>query len=191
VLVCGRCGHGLTASQTSNGRRVYRCKPEEGDGARCGNLNVSAEPAERAVRAMVLDALAGPGLAAAAAAVDDAGQAEAVAALDEVAARKAGAAGMFADRLIGRSEYLVMRERLDAAERDAADRLHAASRGSKAVLDGLDDVETLAERWDAEDVDDGWRRSLVDLLVEGIVVRPTGARRQVFDPARLAPTWRA
>lgn len=188
ILVCGRCGHGLTASQTDKSRRIYRCKPEPGDSSRCGNLNVSAEPAEAAVRAMVLDALAGPGLDAAAAAVDDAETADALARLEELSARKAEAARMFADGLIGRSEYLPMRDRIETQVAEVSETI-AAPQPADGLIDRLRNTDDLPALWDGSD--DRWRRQVLGLLIESIVVAPVGPRRQRFDPARLAPVWRA
>ena len=188
ILVCGRCGHGLTASQTDRSRRIYRCKPEPGESARCGNLNVSAEPAEAAVKAMVLDALAGPGLAAAVDAHAEVDDAKVIAELDELAARKAEAATMFADGLVGRSDYLTMRNRIEEQTREVSARLEAPARGS-TLVDELRGSDDLAARWEA--ADDPWRRAVVELLVDRIEVAPAGARVRDFDPARLVPTWRA
>lgn len=187
ILVCGRCGTGLTASQTDNARRIYRCKPEPGEGT-CGNLSLSAEPAEAAVRDMVLDALAGRALAAAVAADTDEQHADAIAALDELADRKREAAEMFATGDIGRSEWEAVRSKIEE-QSEAVSATLAAPAPADGLVDELADADDLAALWDGAD-DDQWRRQVVQLLVDRIVVHPAAIRQRTFDPARLEPMWK-
>ncbi len=188
LLVCGKCGSGLVHGTTDKRRRIYYCKRQPGEPNRCGRLSVSAVPTEDAVRAMALDALAGPGLAAAVHAHDQIDDARTIAELDDLAARKADAAGMFADGLIGRGEYLSMRDRIEEQVREVSGRLSAPVTDT-SMLDDLRGADDLTARWEA--ADDGWRRALLGLLLDRIEVTPVGARTQRFDPARLVPSWKA
>ena len=186
ILHCGRCGYGLTGSQSEKARRLYRCKPEPGESERCGNLSVSAIPCEAAVRDMVLHALEGPGLAEAATSMQADGYEDAVAELDALAERKREAAGMFADGLVDRAEYLAMRDRLESQMAELSANLAAPEAdGMVAELRGID----VAAKWDDEATDDAWRRKVVGALIERIEVKPVGARTRDFDPGRLDPRW--
>lgn len=192
LLVCGRegCGAGLVHGTTSAARRIYYCKRAPGEPSRCGRLSVSAEPAEQAVREMILHRLSGPGLAAALDAHGGAEQAEVLAELDDVRARLTDAAKMYGKREISKPEFEAMRAPLLAAQREAGDRLEVASVDTSPLAD-LADVAELEARWDDPDEPDTWRRAVLDLLLERVEVRVVGARKQRFDPARLVPHWRA
>lgn len=180
-LVCGRCGATLTHSSTGARRRIYRCWKRPGHEG-CGGLSLSAEPAEAVVRQAVLQAFDTPGYLAALEAETSGDTSDVVAQLDDVDRRRAEAAQMFADGEIGRSEWMAVRDRL---ERLSADLNRQLETSRPAVLLAHSGGSRLAASWDDPEVDDGWRRAVIGLVIERIVVAPAAFKGAPFDPARI------
>lgn len=183
---CGRCDGPLWSAQTKD-RLRYRCFKRPGhDG--CGRLSVSATPVERLVRDAVLTAISGPALAEARRQVasDDADQARAAESLADAEERLEQVAEMFADGTLSRREWLAARERLEERVEDARRTLDRHRQGGMlATLPA--DTDALTEVWEDRDVH--WRRSLLEAIVERIIVHPAEPGG-TFDPGRVEILWR-
>jgi len=188
---CGLCGGRLVARPRSDGRRSMVCPGDVMGG--CGRIRILAEPLEDLIRDQVIEALATPELLQAinaAADTDTTDTAGTVAELREAErALEQLAVDHYADARIGRSEYLAARDAIAVRITELSDTLGAAA--TSTVLDGLDGAaaDVLTEAWDAADL--GWRRQLIETVIEAVIVNPAAKGRNVFDPTRVEITWRA
>jgi hypothetical protein len=93
----------------------------------------------------------------------------------------------FANRVIGRAEYLAARAAIDSrlgATRRALERNTGA--GVLASLPAAD----LRKAWDSGSFD--WRRALIGAILERAVIAPARKRGLPrFDPERVDLVWRA
>ena len=138
----------------------------------------------------VLAALDGPALARAVAVSENSdgpsvdelfdAAATAQAALDELAR------DYYSDHLIGRSEFLAARDPLEAKLAEARRALEDAAAPPMVVrILG----EDLRAHWEASDVE--WRRSLLRLVLDRIVLNSAVKGRNFFDSNRVEIVWGA
>ena len=188
-VVCGICEKKLVARPRSAGIRGYCCSsgpPTNG----CGKISRLAEPVEAEVTSRVLAALDSKAFTRALqrAQGDDHRERELLdrlrvdqAALDQLAVDH------YAERALGRSEYLAARSTLEG--RVEAARRELARTTGRHTLDRLPSGgQAVAEAWAAADLD--WRRAVLGAVVERVVLQP--ARRGVnrFDPKKVEVLWR-
>lgn len=190
LLRCGRCGCVMHSSRRSgSGHRRFACHPSAGSGA-CGRTAIATDALEDVVRDLVIQALAGPGLMAAAA--DPASDAEVTGLAEQVATDEAAleqlARDHYADRIITRAEYMAARGALENRISAAQDRISAATL-APTLRDLPTDVDGLRAAWDAADV--AWRRSLATAVLDHIDIGPGTQGRHSLDLERLRPVWRA
>jgi site-specific DNA recombinase len=185
MLDCGLCHRPLRSRPRNDGVRRYACASGPMFGG-CGKLVILAEPLEELVAAAMLEALDTPDFGAAMRTADESG---AAGALDELRTDREAleqlARDHYADRIIGRAEYLAAR---DAVELRIADheRAVAAAAGSAAVAALAGDAR---DRWDTIDFDA--RRGALVAIIDRVVVGPGRRGYNRFDASRVAITWRA
>lgn len=184
ILVCGKCGRGLVG-RPRRGVTRYGC-PDGTNGGGCGGTITDAERTDALVRDMVLVALESDKMRTALSRQDEVDP-ELLAsikrdedALSDLAAEKD-------DGVIGRSEYLTRRARIE--KRLEASRAKAARQSGAQPLSGLTGTyDDLRARWEA--MNTSQRRAVVAAVLEQVEVRPADPRKK-WDPDRFVPTWRA
>lgn len=188
LLTCGLCGHALTSQPSGANKRAYVCRKGAGLPG-CGRIRIIADPIEREVAERVLTRLASPAvrrrLAAAISRVGSTGEPAAMV-LQRGESDLTILGRDYADHLIGRTEFLAARDRIQEHMDEAKSRLAA-----QAQLEQLPepDPESLAEWWTEADL--SRRRDLVALVLDHIVVGPATRRGPVgLDEDRLTWVWR-
>jgi len=203
MVYCGICGKPLSSSGVfvKGGRteRKYRCKAKDGSGMPygCGKIVRTAEAVEALVTEAVLYRLDSTDLATA---MRESEVPEITRLMEEYSAGKLKLRELVEDYASG----LLNREQLAQAKtvvEDALERTKArlARVESGRTLASIPIDKTVREAWDEADII--WRRSLISLLVEKVVVYPSrpGSRRweapngktYAFDPAKVVIAWRA
>jgi site-specific DNA recombinase len=202
MVYCGLCGKPLISSGTmmKNGtlQRKYRCRHFDSSGNvyGCGKIQRAAEPVEMLVGEAVLYRCNRPDLAAS---LRDAERPEVSLLMEEYNARKMKLKDLVEDYASG----LLNREQLAQAKAVVED----AMESTKAKLARVESGRSLAavpvdksvrEAWETADL--AWRRSLISLLVEKLVIQPSwpGGRRWkspdgrswAFEPEKIQIVWR-
>jgi len=185
MAYCSLCGGKMVARPRLDKTRAYVCGPDTGG---CNKVSIKAEPLEDMVRDAILAALDSPALAEAlrAASGEDDAQRELLASLqtDQTALDQL-AKDHYADRLIGRSEYLAARDALES--RLSATR-KALERNTGAGV--LASISTgIGNAWESRGFD--WRRALIGAVLERVVIHPAKRGYPKFDPDRVQLVWRA
>lgn len=188
LLRCSACGARLVARPRLDHVRRYVCARGPMQSG-CGKVAILAEPLEELVSAMVLEAIDSPALEEAmrqrAAGSGQGGAVESLRA-DEAALEQL-ARDHYADRIIGRAEYLAARSAIDARIERARARMAAAT-GSAAI----EHVAGSARRlWPSLDFDR--RRAIVSAVLDHVTVGPGRRGYNRFDPSRIPPenvVWR-
>lgn len=171
-LRCGRCGRKMRAHQPKDGKRKYACPPKpEG----CNGCTIVADDAEAEVVAQVLAALDTPELQAATE-DDDA----LTAAVEEDEAMLTQLAKDYAERLIGRAEWLEARDAVQ--ERLDANRAKLAEAAVRVPMVDLPD------RWEALTFDQ--RRTVLAAVIDRVNVTSVGRGKRVPAGDRLTVIWR-
>jgi site-specific DNA recombinase len=175
------------------GQREYECRAIDGG---CGHTRRKAEPIEKAVRDMVLTALADPDFRGALEAELRARQGadstvrELRARREQDQARLSHLRDRLADGKIDDDDFAHAKaritERLDGIERALA----ARSSPDAALLAQLpEEYDALQASWAGWKLDE--RRAVIRLALNRLTVLPTRPGRRVFDPrAELKPDWR-
>jgi DNA invertase Pin-like site-specific DNA recombinase len=192
-LACSRCGAKLIAQPRMDKVRSYACAVGAGR-AGCGRTTRLAEPLEAHVRDAVIAALDSSAMVKALrAARGEAGQGEAAALAGRVRADEAAleqlALDHYVDRVIGRAEFLAARATLEGritANRRALGQL-AERQAALIVPDG--GGAAVREAWEAGDLE--WRRALLAVVVDRVVLHPCVRGRPTFDPTKVEIVWRA
>lgn len=174
LLHCGLCGSAMRRKNTARFGGQYACYD-------CGRLVIKSETIEAHVASEVLDALDNDVVREAiAAATQDSSLRDLAAQLSEDrAALEQLSKDHYVHRLVSREVFMAsageLEQRIEAAERRLAAR---SPRGGVTI--GRDVRTEWAGR------DDAWRRAVLDLIVERIVLAPTPVRgRSSFDPSRV------
>ena len=201
LLECGQCGHQMAGHKNRDGagqpvRDKYQCfKDVNGDG--CGSLSRNAMLVDHFVKEAVLYRLDSPALQKIILENEaNAGQIEPL--RNKEAALKARVEELlddYTDNTITKPEYQRAKRRLicqlEAVEQDIAGLY--SSQQAKALLSA---GTKLRERYDAES--NGWRRKLIGLIVEKIVIKRGHGRqgyfiagkRFRFDPEAVEIVWK-
>ena len=203
MVHCGRCGKPLVSSGTQLGKggpvqRKYRCKHIDNSGMvwGCGKVVRTAEPVEALVTEAVLYRYDSADLAKT---LRGAGEPEIDTLLDAYNMHKLKLTELVTDYATG----LLNRQQLAQAKSVVEEALEA----TRAKLAKLESGRTLAsipidktvhEAWESSDLT--WRRSLISLLVEKVVVQPSrpgrhkwqspDGREWAFDPTKIEIVWR-
>jgi site-specific DNA recombinase len=189
-VYCGHpdCGKKLVSTTNGNGKRVYACKPESHQQG-CGRIKRLADPIDKMITEAVIAAL------------EDADDfAIPIPEGDDFAALQA-------ERRIleGRQEQLAIDHyRLQVIDRvpylAANDALQSDIAAINRKLDRatthrhvkeLPVGEVAREEWNAHENDIAWRRELIGLLIDRVIVKPSQTRQVPFNKdfgARFDPT---
>jgi DNA invertase Pin-like site-specific DNA recombinase len=189
LAVCGRCEEPLVARPTGDGSPAYVCpSPRSGPNYHgCGKLKIRAEGFEEHVAEQVLDAIDSPAfaevLAAEAASMSGVDAAGVVAEIEGLeASLEQLARDHYADRLIGRAEYLAARKAVEA-KLEATRASLTPKRIGKLPPAG----EALRSWWESAPIDE--RQEVIRLIVEAVVVNPAVRGRNFFDSVRVGIRW--
>lgn len=190
VLVCGECGRPMVGRSRGAGRpRGYICNKQSKRG--CGRVRVTAEPAEQVIVAMVAQVLASPEMRKAI--ERGTGGSDESDLITEIALCERELEQLAADHghhRIERGEWMAARRPI-VARRDAA-RARLSNANTMRVLDGVPlDTDLLAAFLLDESVEVTRRRAVVFTVLHRVVASRAEPGSKLFDPARLAPEWRA
>jgi site-specific DNA recombinase len=186
LLRCALCETPLVARPRVDHVRRYVCA--SGPMYRgCGKVAILAEPVEALVSAMALEAIDSPAMADTLR--EASGREDDRAILARLREDEAGleelARDYYADRMLGRGEYLAgrdaLRDRIAAGQRSLA---VAAGRGPLAALIG-----GARDRWEGLGFDE--RRAAIGAVVEYVKIGAGRRGYNRFDPTRVDPIWRA
>lgn len=197
LTVCGRCGTPMYGQRRKvddeHGQRRYRCKGRDTRGSTigCGKVFRDANALEAFVTAAVFERFDSPEVARILAPKEDEERATALA--QQLAGQKAHRRQLLAE--YGRGEHkkadfnIMLAAADEAIEKTQAElaTLHAGKVAGAIPAHGL-----LPEVWDASSLD--WRRNVIRLVVERIVVKPgrTGGRTwngRRFNPDDVVIEW--
>lgn len=186
---CAVCGNTMFIRRRHRDKaRFYGCEKVAG-GTGCGHVHIVAEPLEALVRDAVLERLDSPQMMAAINAHNrqtvEAADLDALHA-DEEALQQL-ARDYYSDRVIGRSEYLAVRDELEG-------RIEATRR-QVAKVNGMGKLGELAgfgaklrAAWDGQTPE--WRREIVATVIDRVQVSPGRRGPNRFDPSRVSIEWR-
>lgn len=186
-LRCSECGSVLIVRRRfTDYARNYGCKRAVGRRG-CGRVSIVAEPLEAHVRDRFLAAVGGELNIAIRA------REERAAAGDELARIKADEATLtqlaqdhYVSGLIGRAEYLAVRQPLEDRIRDGRGRL--ARRAGTPLVSEAAAAADPAMAWTRADL--SVRRRLLGELMEAIEISPASRRGAPFEPERVMIQWR-
>ena len=183
-VVCSKCGARMVARPRA-GTRTYTCAKEQGG---CGGRRIVAEPLETLVRDALFVRFDSPALSEVLAAQEDTGEENALlnSIREDEDALTQLAEDHYAARLITRQEFLAAREAIET--RIGNTRRELAVRSGSRVLANLPTGRLALEReWSDRDL--SWRRAVLGLFIEKVIIeagRP-GATR--LDPDRVRISW--
>lgn len=181
LVFCGHpdCGKPLVASTNGNGRRIYACK-KESHRQGCGRIKRIADPIDTMVTRAVIAALeAADDLTIPIPEGDDFAALQAEKRLLEE--RQAQLAiDHYRLQVIERVPYLAANDALQA-DIAAIDRKLDRATTHRHVRE-LPVGEIAQQEWDAHANDIAWRRELVSLFVEKVIVKPSATRHVPKHP---------
>jgi site-specific DNA recombinase len=176
----------MVARRTERGARRYACRPREMGG--CNGCGIDAAQLEDLVTEMVMYRLDTPDLAEALRRDRDEADDDVVEAMDaDEAALEQLARDHYADRLIGRREFLAARAEIERRIEANRSRLARQRRGS--LLEGLaGEGGVLRTAWPAMNLER--RRAVIGAILERVEIAPGTRRMNRFSPERVNPIWR-
>jgi site-specific DNA recombinase len=199
TIVCGRCGAPLVGFANRHRaaeptKRRYFCKRSDDHGAPhgCAGTSRLAEPVETLVAEAVLDVLDSPRMAellgAAATDQEMAGLVEQYQVgrmkLDDLIAD-------YASGLLNRQQLAQAKTIVEAAMEATSRRMEQLQSGR--ALGSIPVGQSLREAWAGASLE--WRRQLVALVVEKVILHPSSTRPPLwrewnFDPSKVEIRWR-
>jgi site-specific DNA recombinase len=190
IVYCCFCDVPLkTHSASSAHYRAYVCLKVPGLPGGCGKISVGADPLERYVELMALDALVGPGLQRALAETQDGREAglQLTARLLTIERKLREVGEAYDLDEIDKAEWLRRRNRL-LAEQTALSRKRS-SRIGQTMLSNLPTGQALLESWPTWDVET--KRGVLRELFVKVPILPAAVRGGRFNPDRVGdPVWR-
>jgi site-specific DNA recombinase len=188
LVACGVCGHTMYMRRRHKDKaRFYGC--EKVNGGACGHVHIVAEPLEALVRDALLERLDSSEMMAALEAHNR--QTVEAVDLDTLHADEAGleqlARDHYADRIIGRAEYLAVRDTLEQRI-EAARRKVARVNGSGKLGELAGFGSKLRAAWDSEAL--SWQRAIVSTIVDKVTISPGRRGPNRFDTSRVSIEWR-
>jgi site-specific DNA recombinase len=187
LLRCSHCEMQLHARPRDDGSRRYVCV--SGPSGGCGKTTIVADPLELFTVEAVLHRLDSPELAAALnGRHDDPEGAGWQAEIEQAQEQLDELAAMWGSKEISRSEWLKARSTIQQRQDTARKRLAALNRTS-VLSEHVGAAAGLRERWAGLTLTR--QQQIVAAVLDHIVVGPGRPGFNKFDPARLAPVWRA
>jgi DNA invertase Pin-like site-specific DNA recombinase len=189
-LVCGRCGERLFARPRNVASRRYVCRNDPGSPG-CGRLSQVAEPLENFVVEAVFASLDSPEFAKACRSTSKETGTEERALVAKLEQDR-GARGQLTqdhyDGVLDRADFLATKKRLD--DRIEANERRLAQLQERSVMTALPgNMEALRQAWAERGLD--WRREVISVVIEKIVIAPGKPGTNSFDPSRVGLVWRA
>lgn len=178
LSVCGVCGTAMQA-RPQRGKRRYGCPPDKPGS--CGGIGIQAIELEEQIGELIVGVLADPRIIEAVGRIQDTGNADLLAEIEAIEARRTGLAEAFAVGEIDRAQLAAGTARLDEQRDELRSRLT-----STAPALSVDDLRDL---WDSERVD--WRNRVATTLIESIIINPAVRGRSKYDPGRVEVNWRS
>lgn len=202
-VYCGECGAKLGIGKgNSNSASAYRCnamKSHEAVASGCGRVERQSAPIEHLVSAAVLERLDSDALLVAVnQAQDDKGESAALVKQRQVQQKRVDdIIEDYASGLLKRPQFAAAKATAEAALEATERKL--ASLTYKHTLTGIDLTKKLSETWETASID--WKRSVLDMLVERIVINKrerhfrrvyyeTEERTYWFDPSLVDIEWK-
>lgn len=180
-------------------RRTYQCATRNEFSRRkesCGGMCVGAEPLEHLIREAVCFRLDTDDLASLLSTSDESSRelAELLALNDQTSTRITALLDDYADGTLSKEDYLRARERLDERLQDIDRRINELRRARLNVT--INAGQTVREAWESNP--DGWRRELIETLIDEIVIHSSklkpyydvGGVRHRFDASRVEIKWK-
>jgi site-specific DNA recombinase len=217
MIFCGRCGgegqanaqligYGKRDHRDLQPRRRYYCRPTDDRGVQvgCGKVTRLAEPVELLVSEAVLDVLDSQRMAEALGAAQNDEMAGLLGAYQDRKLKLDDLIADYASGLLNREQLAQAKAIVEDAMEDLRRRMDKLSSGR--ALAALPVGRSIREAWAAADLE--WRRSLVSLVIERVVIHPgrPGAHRWPddddsellervglqwqFDPVKVEIIWR-
>ena len=188
LLRCGHCDVKLYARPRDDGSRRYVCASGPGFGG-CGKTTVMADPLEAFIVEAVLHRLDSPELAASINGTpDDPEGAGLQADIEAAEAQLADLSQLWGDQVIGRQEWLTARAAIEQRLTVTKKRLAVLNR-TTALSPHVGNAAGLREHW--TELTLSRQEQIVAAVLDHVVVGPARRGYNRFDPARLAPVWRA
>lgn len=170
-VYCGHpdCGKKLVASRDSNGKRVYVCR-RDSHRQGCGKIKRLADPIDQLVTELVIATLEDSEFTVPVADDDEYGRLDAQRRELEDALAQLGI-DHYRLKVIGRPAFLAAHEAIDADLAAIQRKLDRARtyRHVKEIPVG----EVAQEEWHAHADDLAWRRELVGMLIDKVIVKPS------------------
>ncbi len=186
-VYCGRCGIAMTSAPVKRkGHRYprYACPLDRGGCGRCG---IAGGPLDAQVVADVLEVLDTQALASAVDAQPAHGDTTQQNEVEQIEARMAELAEMFAAGEIGRREWSTARDALDRRMADATAAAATSVRADAAssLVAKATDLRAAWEGWSLDQ-----RRAVIAATLNKVVIAPTERANNKFDPSRIRIEWK-
>lgn len=190
TAICGVCGGKLTAHKSA-GQRAYRCANQPNSVKKKGGCRVVqvVEPLESFVRDSVIEALTGGALDKLMSQVtqNDSHEKKLLEKLRKLEQEKERLIDLLTEGVLQPQEYRPRRAQKD----DEIEQLHKQLRGNgktRLLAEIPRSKKALRKTWDDRGVN--WQRSVVDVVVEHVIVHPKRKNEEAFDPKRIKFKWK-
>jgi site-specific DNA recombinase len=190
IAFCGLCDAKLVARPKGDGRPCYVCASGV-DFNGCGKIRQLSAPLDELVRDEVTSALDSPALMEMLSKDPaDAGEranlmefiAEGQASLDQLSVDH------YSDRVISRSEYMAARQAIESKVEGFRSKLRSLESGRALADIPAGGANAIRSAWDEASV--GWRRALVQAVIERVIVGPAIKGQTFFNKDRVTIEWR-
>jgi site-specific DNA recombinase len=184
---CGRCGGALVGRPRPDGARRYVCARQPGT-PNCGRLARLAEPVEELVTRAVFIALDGVDLAAYMKRTESIGDDGLLTSVrDDEEALEQLSRDHYVDKVIGRSEFFVAREGIQA--RLEANRMKLARKQGQEVLHTVVGAgREVEKRWESASLE--WKRAVLSSVLDHVEIMPVGKGRHQFNHEAIKLIWK-
>jgi DNA invertase Pin-like site-specific DNA recombinase len=193
TLQCGSCGGRLVGNPTGGVRnknqKRYGCVTRDSRGVQvgCGKVARLAEPLERLVSAAVLDVLDSPQMGQMLASASENHEMRTL--VEQYEGHKLKMNDLiedYASGLLNRDQLAHAKSIVEAAMEETGRKMEQIQAGS--VFGSLPPGTSIREVW--EEHDDHWRRSLINMLIEKVVVHPGRSGRKTWTDPNSGDSWR-
>lgn len=197
-IECGVCHKrtvvGNSGVQARKQRRRYYCVKtnEQGINTGCGQASRRAEPLELLVTQAVLDVLDSEQMGRVLAAASESDEMKhLVRQYEDQKAKKSDALRLWQEGKFSEEDMLLTKELAEQAMEDAKRRMEKIKSGM--IFASLAPGESIRDAWDNHDL--YWRRSLIAMLIEKVVIHKSRPGTMTwngwrFDPSKVEIVWR-